>query len=581
MKKSKNSLLRFLAPYASNKWGWLVLGIVASLIIVVFNLVRTAFIENIINTVTDPSLEFNELYTQIIILLVVVVLGLIASYFEVYSINKFEVQTIQQLKNTLHKKILDFDILAVEKSHSGDIASSLTNEISTLSNFLQNDLLNIVSQPLLFICGFLYMLHINILLTFSCLIIVPICIIITRKITKSLENYSRKNFDCLSKANVVSQDYVNGVSTARAFNLEKNICENYKQHLENALSYQKKIFQINSKMLPFIIMLYELPIMICAVVGSLLAIKGKIEPGSLIAFIYLLRTVVQPLASLPNLVVSYLRVKGGISRIVDLQSLAVEKKNPLGTGTIDNHFENAVEFKNVSFGYSPQKKIIDDVSFKIPKGAKVGFVGPSGGGKSTIINLLCAFYPEYEGSIRVLGREIKEWDVDALRKNISYVSQRDYLFSESIYNNIQIGNLQATSEEIYEAAKKSAAYQFITQTSNGFFTNVGSGGTKLSGGETQRISFARAIIKHMNILLLDEATSALDPKSESVILKTIHELPQSVTKVIVAHRLKTVQDADMIYVFDQSRIVESGTHESLIKQKGLYYTMFQNQENIS
>jgi ABC-type multidrug transport system fused ATPase/permease subunit len=238
---------------------------------------------------------------------------------------------------------------------------------------------------------------------------------------------------------------------------------------------------------------------------------------------------------------------------------------------------NAIEFENVSYGYANGLAVLDDCSFVVPRNKTTALVGASGGGKTTGFKLLCGYYDDYKGMIKVNGRSIGEWDLSALRKNMAYVSQENYLFDATIMDNIRYGRLDATDEEVMDAAKAAYADDFILQTENGYDTVLGERGVHLSGGQQQRLSIARAILKDALIILLDEPTAALDTKSEYYVQQALDNLASKKTVFVIAHRISTIENADNILVLEQGKIIEQGRHKELIARKGRYIELYSSQ----
>jgi ABC-type multidrug transport system fused ATPase/permease subunit len=312
-----------------------------------------------------------------------------------------------------------------------------------------------------------------------------------------------------------------------------------------------------------------------AVCGGYLALTGRVTPGGLFAFMYLLHFLIEPLSSGPDLIAALRAATGTAGRIVEVMHRPVERAD--GQVFEADPAKPAIRYEDVSFGYGEQTHVLDGVSFSISHHKMVALVGHSGSGKSTVLKLLCGFYEPRAGGVELYGRGLGEWNLESLRRQLALVAQDTYLFPASIAENISYGRPGATMGEIIEAAKMANAHRFILELPDGYSTLVGERGNRLSGGERQRIGIARAILKDAPILLLDEPTSALDTQSESLIQEALERFMQGRTVLVIAHRLSTIKHADEIFVLDGGRVAERGTHEDLIGQGGVYRQLYLKQ----
>lgn len=578
LKKIKMGVIYYLRKYIKGKYRFLIITIISLVFIALFNIMKVYFIENVIS-----SLENNKpknIMGFIVLVILLMVLGLIASYYETYAIKKFSVDVMKKMRINLFQKILYSNEESIKTKHSGGIISLFTNELLQLEDFLSNKLHNILYYPIIFIAGFIYMSSIHIKLAMISIAVIPPLLAISKTISKRLQVYTKNAYKCLEEANIVAQDYIQGIGTAKAFNLEDFLFNKYKKHASEVWEWEKKTHKTNSVLLPVIILIYELPIVVCVMYGGVLCLKtGEINAGGLIAFVQLLGYIIQPLANLPDLIASYMKTKAIMIRFEEFEQIAGEMED-VKKGEeefIMDENQKIVEFKDVSFSYEDGVKILEGISFVIPTNFIVGLVGPSGGGKSTILDLILGFHTNYEGSIKVLGKEVKEWNKTDLRNHISVSMRDDYVFSDTIYNNIRLADLNAAKDEIKAAVYSANAYDFIVQSEDQFDTRIGNGGIQLSGGELQRLSLARALLKRSKILLLDEPTSALDRESENVIRENIYNGKKEKTVFLVTHRLNMVEEADIIYVLWDNQIVEKGTHQELLDSKQCYSKLYDEQ----
>jgi subfamily B ATP-binding cassette protein MsbA len=302
--------------------------------------------------------------------------------------------------------------------------------------------------------------------------------------------------------------------------------------------------------------------------GHLVFSKQTLEASSFMMFIAVFTQILQPAKAISSSISFFQRAMASGDRVfglIDSEPLIKDRPDAVPLET----FTDRIEFDNVSFSYQTQK-VLHNISFTIEKGRMVALVGPSGGGKSTLANLLPRFYDPQQGEVRIDGKPLQAYKMDSIRKHMGIVTQESILFNDTIFNNIAFGQESATEEEVMRAAKMANAHAFITQHPDGYQRIVGERGNKLSGGQKQRITIARALLKNPPILILDEATSALDSESEALVQDAINHLMQNRTSLVIAHRLSTVQNADEIIVVHEGRIIERGTHEALVRKKGFY-----------
>jgi subfamily B ATP-binding cassette protein MsbA len=313
------------------------------------------------------------------------------------------------------------------------------------------------------------------------------------------------------------------------------------------------------------------------VYGGNMVLDGEIEASAFLAYVAAFSQLTRPVRAIADAFSTIHQGLAAADRVFELYDTNDEIPEKENAKTLDE-FKNEIEFRNVSFHYTSNKPVIDNISFKVKKGQTVALVGASGGGKSTIANLIPRFYDVKGGQILIDGVDIRDYTLHSLRENIGLVTQDIVLFNDSIEQNIRLGKLDATQNEIENAAKIANAFTFIQETENGFKTNIGDRGMKLSGGQCQRLSIARAVLKNPNILILDEATSALDTESEKLVQEALSNLLKGRTSLVIAHRLSTIQHADKIIVLDHGRIIEQGTHSELMEKDGVYSKLISMQQ---
>ncbi|WP_234121242.1 ABC transporter ATP-binding protein [Clostridium hydrogenum] len=560
-------LISLIKPY--KKWIWL--SLLCAIVIGISDIISVTLIKQLIDNIHHAD---NGGILRIIMLSIITVLiSAIANYLMPYSSGLFGSNVIKDLRNKTVQHIDKMQVSSKDKMNNGDITSRLNNDISAAEQFI-GSIHNYLYIPLVFCVTFIYLFLIQWKLLVASSISIPIALFISNKLSKPMGKLHEEYYKYIGEANSLMQNAIDGINVVKAFNLEKVFQIKCREKLNKSLEiYDNKINFRGALIMPVMFMIYELPYVICAAYGGYLAVKGNIKAGSLVAFLLLLQYLVNPMSQLPNLIVMAKSAMGAFKRIFELFELKTEYASGTSFSNIKEEFD--IEFEDVIFGYNENEKILNKVSFKLKKGSTVAIVGPSGAGKSTIINLICRFYEINKGVIKLYGEDIKAWNLVSLRKQLGFVSQDTYLYPGSIMDNIRFGKLSSTDEEVISAAKEANAHDFILKLQNGYDALVSERGIKLSGGQKQRIAIARAILKNAPILLLDEPTSALDTESEAFIQKSLQAMISKKTKLIIAHRLNTIEQADLILVLNNGSIVQSGTHDELLSKEGLYKQLYQ------
>ncbi len=460
------------------------------------------------------------------------------------------------------------------------ILSCFTNIIKTLENFSQMTFMFTIagiSISVFILSGMFYM---NVRMGIVALILVAIAWILVRLLFTKIKRLIDREHEATADLSDALVDGIRGVSVLRSFpnikdNTVKKIHHNVYETAEKVRDVQKQgefVFTIYSKIYGTFLSVSSL---IMTIYAAILFVDGKLKIAEALTLCVASFMLFGGLRQLENAAVLLVKAPAQLDyleEVLDIPRLSD------GNLTELNHYD--ISFDHVNFSYS-EELVIKDVSFDIKEGEKVAIVGPSGSGKTTIVNLISRFYDVNEGAVKIGSNNIKDYEVDVILKNLSLVFQDVYLFNDTIKNNIRFAKPNATDEEIYTAAKRAMCHEFIMKMENGYDSLVGEGGSTLSGGEKQRISIARALLKDAPIILLDEATSSVDPENEYEILNAIKELTKDKTVVSIAHRLSTVKNADKILVIDKGRIVQEGNHEQLLAVDGVYKTFIHARERAS
>ena len=454
----------------------------------------------------------------------------------------------------------------------GEILSRMSNDISVIQNALVTIPVALLRQSITLLGALAIILYLNWKLTGLILLILPPLMIFARVFGRRLKVFSEKLQDQVAQAVVVLEEVMSSIKIVKSFTREPYERNRFQEKIETAFERAVDKLKISAFFGPFILGLTFLVSALLIWYGGYQVMQGATTPGELAAFFLYALIIAGPIGTFVRLYTQIQEARGAIQRVYEILDTEPIVQNPENPVSLEN-ITGSIQFDNVSFGYQ-DTGVIHDVSFDVLPGQTVALVGPSGAGKSTIIKLLLRFFDPNSGTIRLDGHDIRTLDRKSFLSQIGLVPQETLLFGGTVRENILYGKLDATEAELEEAAQKANAHEFITNMEKGYDTIVGEKGTKLSGGERQRIAIARAILKDPKILVLDEATSSLDNRSESLIQEGLETLMAHRTTFIVAHRLSTIHKADQIIVLDKGCIVETGQHENLMNNKGLYHTLY-------
>lgn len=558
---------RWLMSYVSRHKGWMIVGILSAIAAAVIEIWMGSLIEQL---TTQAEKGAGPIVLQIVYtVFVVILIGVPAKFFMSFGVERSSASAVQDIRNHVMRHIGKLPVSYLEKQHSGDVLSRINNDLQLIQQFMIRDLAQWFYHPLVFIGCFAYLIYLQWELMLYSLLLFPVALLVSQWIGKQLERLTEEAQANMGRMNVNLQDTLGGMPIVKSYLLSGMLSRSYQVLLQ--LTAQKKLAvkKREAWVNPLLSTLMISPIIFAVSYGSYLIYKGQLGAGELIAFLYLLNLCLEPLEHIPELITRTFEMAGALRRVSEIVEQPTETENGR---SLPKASAAPIEFQNVTFGYEESSPILRNVSFSVPEGKTIALVGASGGGKSTVFKLVYGFYPlpEDQGEIRVFGSLIHGVDPEQLRSHFSVVTQDSYLFSGTIAENIGYGREVASMDEIIEAAKAAEAHSFIMQLPDGYQTYVGERGGLLSGGQRQRIAMARAFLKDAPVLLLDEPTSALDPESESAVQEALGVLMKQRTTMVIAHRLSTVQNADEIWVMEQGSIVEKGTHEQLLKMKGLY-----------
>ncbi|MFS0823338.1 ABC transporter ATP-binding protein [Bacillus sp. 1P02SD] len=507
---------------------------------------------------------------------VVYILHSLSLWFQAYWMVGIAQNTVFSMRTELFEQLHRLPIHFFIKRQHGELMSRVTNDIENVSSTLNTSVIQIFSSLLTLIGTVGIMLWLSPLLTLITMIIIPIMFIGIKWITKRTGKLFKEQQRYLGELNGYIEETISGQRIVKTFSQEETVMNDFLEKSEN-LKKAGYFAQAYSGFIPKLMnVLNNLSFAIIAGIGGILALNGHITIGTIVIFSEYSRQFTRPLNDLANQFNTLLSAIAGAERVFAILDEDVEAKDESKAEKI-NQIRGNVVFDHVSFSYEKDGNTIKDVSFEVKAGQNVAFVGPTGAGKTTVINLLSRFYEPNSGSILIDGLNTSSITRESLRQNMGFVLQDTYLFQASIMDNIRYGRLDASDKEVIEAAKLANAHSFIMKLPNQYMTILNQDGSGISQGQKQLLSIARAILANPSILILDEATSSIDTVTEMKIQEALQRLMKGKTSFIIAHRLNTIERADQILVLNEGEIVERGTHASLLEQKGYYYTLHNRQ----
>jgi len=507
-----------------------------------------------------------------IVLVVMTTLKNVFKYLAMFFLAGIRNNVVRDLRNSIYHKILHLPIAFFTEERKGDIMAKASNDVQEVEWSIMTSLEATFREPIAII-GFLAVLFLtSVKLTLFIFVLLPVSGVIIGQIGKSLKKTSSKGQHKMGELLSMLEETLTGLRIVKAFNAEQKSEERFKQFNQQYTNLMIRMYRKRDLASPMSEWLGVMVVSVVLLYGGSLVFKGDLEAAFFMGYLALFSQLISPVKALSN--ASYHVQKGSASmdrihEILDADLRITDKPDAIRADS----FKQEVAYKNVFFRYS-KEDVLKDISITIPKGHTVALVGPSGGGKSTLADLLPRFHDVTGGSIHLDGVDLRDLEVQSIRSLMGIVTQQSILFNDTVAANISFGVDHATQEQIEQAARVANAHEFIVQLENGYETNIGDQGGKLSGGQRQRLSIARAVLKNPPILILDEATSALDTESEKLVQDALNNLMQNRTSIVIAHRLSTIQRADRIYVIEQGSIVESGTHEKLLALNQVYRKLY-------
>ncbi len=505
-----------------------------------------------------------------VMIIISVLLSNIFKYFSQRTMENLRIHTLLNIRKSVFNNVMDMHLGFFNNERKGDIISKITNDVQVVQFTVTGTLQVVFREPFQLIAYLVALFSISYKLTFFSILFIPVSALFIARLVKSLKTQASGSQASFGVMVSYLEEALSGVKIMKAFNATSFIKEKFNKENENFSEFGRKIAKKQQLASPVSEFLGVLMVAFIVLYGGGMVLDGTSEltAAEFIAYIGIFSQLTRPAKAISD---SFTGINLGLAageRILELINMKPEIKDAPHAIKI-NSFNSAIELKDVSFRYG-ERPILDNINLVIPRGKTIALVGPSGGGKSTLMDLIPRFIVPEKGQILIDGVDISAISTDSLRALVGFVNQESILFNDTIFNNIAFGKTSANQAEVETAAKIANAHEFILSTESGYQTNTGDRGIRLSGGQKQRISIARAVLSNPPIMLLDEATSALDTESEKLVQDALNNLMKNRTTLIIAHRLSTIQKADQIIVLESGKILEQGSHIELIQRNGLY-----------
>jgi ATP-binding cassette, subfamily B, bacterial MsbA len=566
--KDFSKILRYAKPYRKG----IVFAFLCLMVTSVITLVLPLIVRNMINVVVveKNAAALNSLTLDILgVIAFQMVFGITQNYILGFVGNRMTADFRMDLFNHIQSLSLRF----FQERRVGEIISRMSNDISVIQKALVSIPVAVLRQSITLVGGLAIVFYLNWKLSGLILIVLPPLMLFARIFGKRLRTLAGQVQDQIARTMVVLEEVISSIKVVKSYNREEYEKKRFEAGIESAFDAEVKKVKVSAFFGPFVLFLTFLVSALLIWYGGRQVMTGTTTPGELAAFFLYAIIIAGPIGTFVRLYTQIQEALGAIRRVYEIletRPLIADPENPV---TFDK-IQGGIEFDHVSFGYNKDIPVLKEVSLQVRPGEQVALVGPSGAGKSTVIQLVHRFFDVDSGAIRIDGHDIRETALKTFLNHVALVPQETLLFGGTIRENILYGKLDATDEELDQAARFANAFDFIKNLDQGYDTVVGEKGVKLSGGERQRIAIARALLKNPKILILDEATSSLDNQSETLIQDALENLMKGRTTLIIAHRLSTVHNADRIIVLDKGRVVETGNHKELIANEGLYYKLY-------
>ncbi len=573
---SNFKLIKSVAPYFKRYKNILILDLICAGLTTASEMILPLILRKITNLgmVGGSALSLELIVRMAMLFVIIKIVELIAVYYmaSIGHIMGAKIET--DMRNDIYIHLQTLSDNFYNETKIGQIMSRMTNDLFDITEFSHHCPEEYFIGAIKIVISFVILVSINVPLTIAIFIMIPIMFISSSKFKDKMRVEQKKQRVHVGNLNSSIEDSLLGVKVVKSFANEEIELEKFEKDNNNFLSIKKRFYKSMAGFNTVNRAIDGLMYLIVIVFGGVQMIRGMLDPGDMLAYVMYVTALLTTVKRIIEFTEQFQKGMTGIERfneIMGIESDIVDSEDAIDLKDV----RGDIDFKNVSFRYNKGLEyVLKDFDLSIKKGQNVALVGPSGSGKTTVCTLIPRFYDVTEGGVYVDGVNVKDFTLSSLRNNIGIVQQDVYLFSGTIKENIAYGKPEATDNEIIEASKMAGAYEFIMELEDGFDTYVGERGVKLSGGQKQRISIARVFLKNPPILVLDEATSALDNHSEAIIQNSLEVLSKGRTTITIAHRLTTIQNADVIIVMNEEGIIERGNHEELMERRGYYYNLY-------
>ncbi len=564
-------LLAYIKPYR----GWLVTAMFCMIVVAVMTAAQAYMVKPMLDEIFFNQDAFMLKLVPMAIVVIFLVQG-VFDYSYKYLLEKVGQSVIRDLRNRLYSHIQSLPLSYFNKTPTGELISRIISDVTLIQGAVSNVLVGVIKDVCQIVFLIFVIFYMNWRLSLIAMILLPVIIYPIVNFGRRHRRLSRSNQQTTAQVSNILYETITGTRIVKAFCMEQYEVNRFKETLDRLFSIVMRDTRIGAISHPLMQLFGGIGISLVVWYGGSQVLSGVSTPGTFFSFLTALIMIYEPLKGISRVNSTLQQGIAAAERVftvLDVQSDVDEKKDARELPRISDN----IAFEDVGFWYDDKTEVLKGINLMVKTGEVLALVGPSGGGKSTLVNLIPRFFDASSGSITIDGTDIRDVTLQSLRSQIGMVTQQTILFNDTVRNNIAYGSPDATYEQVREAARAAHALNFIQQLPEGFDTVIGESGARLSGGERQRISIARAILKNAPILILDEATSSLDTESEREVQQAIENLVQSRTTFVIAHRLSTIRNAHRIIVIQEGRIVEEGTHDTLLPQGGVYKTLYDMQ----
>ncbi|MEK4933114.1 ABC transporter ATP-binding protein [Bacillus sp. FSL M7-1345] len=582
-KGTMNKLLQYLKPYKLSILVVILFAIGSAAFTIVgpkiLGNATTKLFEGLVSKVSGApgaAIDFTYIGNIVILLLGLYILSTVFGIIQGYIISGVAQKVSYNFRKEIDEKINRMPLNYFDKTTHGEVLSKITNDVDTVSQTLNQSMSQIITSVITIIGVLIMMLSISWQMTLVALLILPVSMILIMAVVKRSQKYFKSQQEYLGHVNGQVEEIYSGHNIVKAFNKEEEEVKKFEKVNDTLYHSAWKSQFLSGMMMPIMTFIGNIGYVAVSILGGWLAVKRTIAVGDILAFVQYVRSFTQPIAQvaqIANVLQSTAAAAERVFEFLEEEEEVPEAENPVKLQKV----QGEVTFQDVQFGYNPDKIIINNFSSNIKPGQKVAIVGPTGAGKTTIVKLLMRFYDINSGAICIDGHDIKDFTRENLRNMFGMVLQDTWLFNGSIMENIRYGRLDATDEEVIEAAKAAHVHSFVKTLPNKYQMELNEEASNVSQGQKQLLTIARALLADPKILILDEATSSIDTRTEVLIQKAMENLMEGRTSFIIAHRLSTIRDADLILVMKDGDIVEQGNHEELLKADGFYASLYNSQ----